>query len=211
MYTHTVNWDDSIFRAINGSSESLSPVMHFFSEATNHPWVRMVLGLIVLAMAFRGERSRWTVIQALIAFPIANGMTDLFKRFLPEKRPYQELPDLVLHAVGNAQQGTHDMASMLGTSAHDAANFGTASAHSANMAAVAFVFCYRLKWWGTPWVGIALIVGYSRIYLGAHYPYQVLLGWTCGCVAALAVTKTWDLVVRRREAERRSLETDVAE
>jgi undecaprenyl-diphosphatase len=183
--------------------------MHFFSEATNHLWVKVVLGLIVIAMAVRGPRSRAAALQALIAVGIGNEITELFKHLLPMKRPYQELQDVVLHNVGTGAHKVADLASAMGTSAHDAANMGTASAHSANMAAVAFVFCYRLKWWGTPWIAIALLTGYSRIYLGAHYPYQVLFGWTCGCFAAFVVTKTWDLVSNRNASESRTIEAEM--
>jgi len=178
--------------------------MHFFSEATNHVWVRVVLGLIVLGMFVRGALSRRAAIQALLAVALANGFTDLFKHLHPEPRPYQELHDLMLHTAGSLRDAAHDMAAAAGTSMHD--NAGTASAHSANMAAVAFVFCYHLRWWGAPWVLIAFVTGLSRIYLGAHYPYQVLLGWGCGCIAAFAITKTWDLVVRAKSSKGRNLD-----
>jgi undecaprenyl-diphosphatase len=66
------------------------------------------------------------------------------------------------------------------------------------MAAVAFVFVYHLGWWGSPWVVVALLTGISRIYHGAHYPYQVLLGWTCGLVVAFLITKAAELIRRKR-------------
>jgi undecaprenyl-diphosphatase len=146
-------------------------------------------------MIARGPRSRAAAIQALIAVALANASTDLFKHFWPEPRPYQELADALLHTG-------RQVAVMR---AGDAANFGTASAHSANMMAVALVFCLRLKWWGLPWVVVALGVGFSRIYLSAHYPYQVLLGYACGLTIAFAVVKTWDLVSGRMQPEERNL------
>jgi len=68
------------------------------------------------------------------------------------------------------------------------------------MAVVAFVFAYHLRWWGSPWVIVAVMTGLSRIYNGVHYPYQVLLGWTCGVVAGILVTKTWELIQKKRGA-----------
>lgn len=163
--------------------EWLEPTMRFFSEATNFTWVKVGLILMLLAMSWFAGPTRRSAIQALIAFPLANGITDQFKHFAPHPRPFQELSDVILRS------GWSDSA-------------GTASAHSANMAAVAFVFTYHLRWWGAPWIVVALLTGLSRIYNGVHYPYQVLLGWTCGCCAGFAVIKTWELILAKRNTVR---------
>ena len=168
-----------IFRAINGWPESLSPFLTFFSIALNQAWVKVVLGLLLGAMLYRNEKTRRTVLQALIAVAIGNTLTDQFKHFFPMNRPYQDL---------------HDVINRVGTSP----SHGTASAHSANMAAVAFIFAYQMRWWGTPWVVIALLTGISRVYVGAHYPYQVLLGWTTGLISAFVVAKVWEGIQRKR-------------
>lgn len=192
-----MTWNDWLFRQINGSSEALAPVMHFFSEAISYSWMRAALAVLAIAMIARGPRPRATVLQALLAVALANGLTDLFKLVLPEPRPYQQIATALLHTPGHA---AGPMMGVMG------GNYGTASAHSANMAAVALVFCLRLRWWGAPWVAVALATGYSRIYLAAHYPYQVLLGYACGCSAALIVAQTWDLLSRRRDRNGRTLE-----
>lgn len=171
-----------IFLAINHASESLAPTMHFFSDATKFLWVKLALGALVVAMAWRPGPSRRAAVQALLGFLIANGITDLWKNFLPMPRPFQEIPktEMILRA------GWSDSA-------------GTASAHSANMAVVAFVFFYHLKWKGSPWIVIALLTGFSRVYNGVHYPYQVLLGWTCGIVAGVLVTQVGERIRKRNE------------
>ncbi len=171
-----------LFRAINGWPQEWAPFWRFFSEAANQVWFKIAVLVLVVCMVARGGRARRTVIQALIAFPLANGFTDLFKHLLPEHRPYQEIAGVLVRPMDNMT-----------------ASYGTASAHSANMAAVAFVFAYGLGWWGVPWIVAAILTGISRIYVGAHYPYQVALGWTCGIVAGLLVTKTWEWIARTRE------------
>jgi undecaprenyl-diphosphatase len=181
--------NEAVFRWINNWPESFAPLMKFFSEATNYSWFKILLALLALGMLIRGAKTRTTIIQALLAFPLANELTDVLKATFPAHRPYQELAD-VIHRSGVSQ------------------SMGTASAHSANMAAVAFVFCYHLGWWGIPWVVAALATGLSRIYNGDHYPYQVLLGWTCGVVIAFIVVKTWELIQRRRSGVDEEEETD---
>lgn len=156
--------------------------MRFFSEALNYPSVKIVLGIFLVAMLLAQPLTRKTVIQALTAVAIGNSLTDVFKHTWHMHRPFQELKGVIM---------------WVGTSP----SFGTASAHSANMAAVAFVFVYHLRWWGSPWVAIAAITGFSRVFCGAHYPYQVLLGWTTGIITAAAVTYGWDFVVKKRNAK----------
>jgi undecaprenyl-diphosphatase len=176
--------NEQVLRAINHGPEWLAPSMRFFSEATNFLPVKVALILLLLGMIVFGKAARRAAVQALIAFPLANELTDVFKSQVPRPRPFQELDDVILRA------GWSD-------------SMGTASAHSANMAAVAFVFTYRLGWkWGAPWIVVALLTGLSRVYNGVHYPYQVLLGWTCGIVAAFVVTKAWDLIQSQRKTVR---------
>ena len=67
------------------------------------------------------------------------------------------------------------------------------------MAALAFVLCYHFKWWGAIWVLVALLTGLSRIYVGVHYPSQVLLGYLCGVFCAFLVIKTWEAFMRLRQ------------
>ena len=175
-----MNFDESLFRAINRGPEGLAPLMKFLSGAMELTWFRVFLALVIVGMVVIGKRSRRAAIQALVAFPLANGFTDLFKHGLPEHRPFQVLEDVILRV------GWSD-------------SMGTASAHSANMAAVATVMTFYLGPWGAIWIVTAALVGYSRIYNGAHYPHQVLLGWACGVVAGLLICYGWQAIVKWRQ------------
>jgi len=166
--------NESILRSFNALPDSLGPFLRFFSEGINTWPVRVILGLFLLALVYKPGATRRAGVQSLIAFLIANGLTDLFKHLTPELRPCAELANVATHGIGC---NPHSM--------------GTASAHAANMAAVAFVFVYQLGWFGSPWIAIALITGVSRVYVAAHYPYQVLLGYLCGIAAAALVTMGW--------------------
>lgn len=187
------SWNDAIFRWINHWPQDWNPFIKFFSVALSLKWVKIGFGLMLVGMLVRGAKTRKAVLLALISIGMANTMTNVFKEALPMNRPFQDAAfvkvedrvasrdrDLVLLRVGHSDSK------------------GTASAHSANMAALAFAMVYFLGWWGTPWIAVALLTGISRIYTGAHYPYQVLLGWACGLFAAVVVIKTWEAFVRMR-------------
>ncbi len=163
-----MGWDISLFRAINAWPEAQAPFWRFFSEATTRLPVKVALLLIVAGMLWKGPRSRYAILIAIVAWPIANALCDVLKYGFQTPRPFQVLPDVLLRA-GRSN------------------SFGTASAHSANMACIATIITARLGRWGWIWIVVALLTGVSRIYVGVHFPTQVLLGWTVGILVAVGI------------------------
>lgn len=174
--------DTSLFRWINGWPEGLAPIFVFFSEATKLPVGRVLFVLLALAFVFAGKTSRKALILGIVSVLIANEVTDVLKHNWPVLRPCVELSGV------NTRTGV-------------LTSPGTASAHSANMAALAAVFVLIWGWRGSFWVPIAFLTGLSRIYVGVHYPSQVVFGWACGVFAALVVVKTWEAWGNRKREE----------
>ena len=125
-----------------------------------------IVGAIVLLF-----RRHWHAAIALaFVFPITQGAVQLVKLVIERPRP-----------AGNAAMT-------------DAQGFSFPSAHSATSVAVyatiAFILV-RASRHGHSRVAIAtlaaalvLAVGLSRVLLGAHYPTDVLAGWTVGALVA---------------------------
>lgn len=105
----------------------------------------------------------------MIAWPIANFAADLFKYGFQIARPSVDLyPNLMIRV-------------------DRLTSFGTVSAHAASMSAVAFALTYNFGWKGAIWILVAFLTGLSRIYVGVHYPSQVLYGWLLGTAISAAI------------------------
>jgi membrane-associated phospholipid phosphatase len=89
------------------------------------------------------------------------------------------------------------------------------SGHATGTAAIAFLSAWMLtRWLITSWtgrviawtvaIGLAAVIGFSRVYLGVHYVSDVVAGWLLGMTWAgivMLVGSWWDNTRRARTAE----------
>lgn len=166
--------------------ESTSWAEHLTSLAST----RTALVVTIVAALVLLLRRHWRGAIALtLVFPVTQGAVQLMKMIVERPRP-----------AGNATLA-------------EAQGFSFPSAHSATSVAVyatiAFILI-RASRHGHSRVAIAtlaaalvLAVGASRVVLGAHYPTDVLAGWTFG---ALVASLCW-LAASRMPLPRPSLST----
>jgi undecaprenyl-diphosphatase len=154
--------EDAQERMTHGSTSWAEHVANLASTRT--ALAVTIVGAIVLLY-----RRHWHSALALV-FPVTQGAVQLIKLVVERPRPEAN------SAMENAQ------------------GFSFPSAHSATSVAVyatiAFILI-RASRHGHSRVAIAtfaaalvLAVGLSRVLLGAHYPTDVLAGWTCGALVA---------------------------
>jgi len=100
-------------------------------------------------------------------------MKPFFERFRPSKDP--ELQHLV-HIVNEYRGG----------------RFGFASSHAGNSFALAiFIFqIFKERYGWVKWMFLwAAVVSYSRIYLGVHYPGDIIVGASIGLLMGWMFSK----------------------
>lgn len=77
--------------------------------------------------------------------------------------------------------------------------YGTVSAHAATtMGVMMFASLLIRKWWATVLLFLwALAVCYSRIYLGAHYPFDLIFGTIDGLFFGWLAYKLFKLITKK--------------
>jgi len=180
------NWDTWLFLAINGAWPALDTVMWWVSEPLF--WLPLYVAMVWVCKTVLGTWKQRLVVAMCVGLCVTG--TDVvsarvLKPNVARLRPSHEsaLVDqvhLVEERPGEWYRG---------------GKYSFVSSHAANHMGLAVLFGGLLggAWfWGL--LGWALLIGYSRIHLGVHYPGDVLggfvVGWGIGALT-LTLARRW--------------------
>lgn len=169
MLDQLIQLDHQIFQAIN---QGLSNV--FFDELmpvlrNRYTWVPLYLFLAIFWVKNYGKTGLWMVLFLILCFGISDySSSSIIKPAVARIRPCNELHAAVIARVD------------CGT------GYSFPSSHAANHFALAlfFIVLFYRKW--KPVLPIALLwaaaIGFAQIYVGVHFPIDILAGSILGAV-----------------------------
>lgn len=171
--------DHRLFRQLNSvwTNPVLDRLMPFLTDLDrSHVAVFLVLPALV---AFWLWRDRKNGPRAALAVAAAVGAADAICHLILKPWVHRLRPEF-----GEAM-------TVLRTGGHS--KFGFPSNHAANSFAAAVVLGYAYPRMKLPSLLIATVIAYSRVYVGAHYPADVvggaLVGAAFGALAAAALSR----------------------
>lgn len=165
------NLDTSLFLRLNSfHSPFWDKTMWFISG--KYEWIPLY-GVLLAWVIYKFKwKSIWIILTIAVLITLADQIsTEVFKKGIERLRPTHnpEIRDLV-HIVNDYRGGM----------------YGFVSSHAANSFAVAIFFSLvmKLRWFSCSIITWAALVSYSRIYLGVHYPGDILGGALLGIALA---------------------------
>jgi undecaprenyl-diphosphatase len=183
------HWDTQLFLCLNGKhNEFWDFVMYWASEKLI--WMPVYIFFLYLVIRNFKKNSYWVILSVIAMIVVSDQLSvNAFKNVFMRLRPCHE-PELqgLVHLVKNKCGG----------------DFGFVSSHAVNHFAMAVffsvIFFKKIRYF-TPLIMLwAAFISYSRIYLGVHYPGDVICGGLVGAALGFLFGKLSLMCISRYSA-----------
>ncbi|CCH48058.1 phosphatase PAP2 family protein [Pseudodesulfovibrio piezophilus] len=191
MFFLTPSFDLHLFVLINqhlrcGLFDGIMPILSSMTVLI------IILAIILAFLAVWGGKKNVLLFLILIAaVGVSDFSTNLVKKQVNRVRPYNSIAETHYREDGEWRQRAPEFSRTKITGR------SYPSAHAANtmcLALLTIVFWPAVKKWP---LLLPAAVGYSRIYLGKHYPTDILAGWLMGAIVAVSVWLIWRALSQR--------------
>ena len=171
MYFHTPTWELNLFTWINQDWQN--PVFDVLMPVFSSSAFLWALGIILAVAGLKKGKVTLTVVIGLaLSIAVSDLTCSLIKDSVGRVRPYHSLSGTRYIDSGVWETRPEDYA----PAKRSGSSFP--SAHASN-AAAATLFLYAVFRRKSLWL-IPVVIGLSRIYLGKHFPMDVMAGWGTG-------------------------------
>jgi len=163
-------FDTELFLALNGKHNArLDGLMYYISEVWT--WIPLYLGMVIFLIRKWRLEAVWIILAMLLCLLLTDQLSNIaksgFERLRPSHNP--ELEGMIHHVKG-----------------YVGGKFGFVSSHASNVFGYALLTSFIIKnSVYTTFIFLwAAMVSYSRIYLGVHYPFDIIGGMILGMLVA---------------------------
>lgn len=171
--------DQKLFLFLNGLHHPVADVVMW---QMSQIWIWIPLYLTVAYFVARkwGRKAWWILLVFVLCLAMTDQLTNIIKESVQRLRPSR---DPVLQGMVHVLNG------------YTGGKYGFVSAHTSNSFGFAILssLLFKNRIYSVSILSWATVVSYSRIYLGVHYPGDVLggavMGLSIGCLGYLVLKK----------------------
>ncbi len=161
----------------------LNQVMPFITDADN--WILPILFLILYLGFFKGKRGKIALCLLIISLSLNDSIcAQILKPFFERVRP------------------SHMSIEGLNLLVSKGGKWSMPSNHASNMFSLAVILSYFYGRFKVILFFLATVIAISRVYVGVHYPGDVIIGALIGYIISWTVITLW-VIIKMRELKRR--------
>ncbi len=189
-----ISWDLFILHQIN--LEWTHPLMDWLMPAVSaiNAWLPLLLLVLLLVLWHGGKKGRLLILCLALALGVSDGIiSHSLKKMVGRVRPRDSLENVMIRDLGKGSPEfmrlfsapTQRMSAPKG----DLRGSSFPSSHVMNLFAAATTVALFYRRSGAALYFLALLVAYSRIYVGAHWPSDVVPSIGMGILVGWGVTR----------------------
>ena len=161
----------------------LNQVMPFITDADN--WILPILFLILYLGFFKGKKGKIGLCLLILSLSLNDSIcAQILKPFFERVRP------------------SHMSIEGLNLLVSKGGKWSMPSNHASNMFSLAVILSYFYGRFKVILFFLATVIAISRVYVGVHYPGDVIIGALIGYIISWTMITLW-VIIKMRELKRR--------